>query len=130
MKWWRDLVDRWRRGPELRARQALVQELEVQLKEVVEENARAARAYVELLEQRRELLDFVTSGHVKARCRAPGCGDLSFGFALRRVEESGRLYLVAICEACGRRLERDAAAAKAAADGTSAGRVMVVESPG
>ena len=122
MKWLRELIDRWRRGPELRARQALVHELEGQLEQAAQENVRGAGAYVDVLQQRAELIAFVRSGHVKARCRYAGCGDLTFDFSLHRVTiGDGQFALVAICGSCGRRLKREQekALAEAAPDGAA-----------
>ena len=68
-------------------------------------------------EKDRILLEFLQSG-LKARCRG-GCGDLTFEWQTRLVEQAGHTFLIPICSRCARHQEREAKAAEEARAATA-----------
>ena len=117
MKSLRSFVDRWRRGPELRAFQKCIEEGSAELAALRQQLADASHHLGEGNEAYRLLREFLRLGlpikAVKARCS--DCGGMTFKWELRLDTVSRALF--ALCDTCLRVRARAAGEAAAPRNG-------------
>lgn len=109
MRWWRALIDRWRRGPRLRFLEAELLAAGARASESAKEHDELTH-HLRVAEERGRLMsEFLQqSGTVKVRC--VDCGDLTFKWELKL--DNVRRVLFGLCPVCIRTRARAAAAAE------------------
>jgi hypothetical protein len=112
MNWIRSLIDRWRRGPELRAAHALANAQHVALQEVTKRLEGELDAVRHRLGHAHAVVSAWVDLSRRVRAVCDRCGSTAWGGQWRpnvSQDVAGRLFFAPICRSCDDRASREAA---------------------